>query len=89
MLRGGSKAERIFRFWTGEDTDASVVIDEDGFLYVASELERNASRAHEVGQLMKLDPRHPNDPLVWSFAIPERGSGAPAGPGPPRRCTAG
>ena len=50
------------------------MIDEDGFLYVASELERFTSRAQEVGQLMKLDPRHPNDPLVWSFAIPERGS---------------
>ena len=74
VLRGGSKAERVFRFWTGEDTDASVVIDEGGFLYVASELERFTARSHEVGQLMKLDPRHPNDPLVWSFAIPERGA---------------
>jgi PQQ-like domain len=74
VLRGGSKAERVFRFWTGEDTDASVVIDEGGFLYVASELERFTARSREVGQLMKLDPRHPNDPLVWSFAIPERGA---------------
>jgi hypothetical protein len=73
VLRGGSKAERVFRFWTGEDTDASVVIDEDGFLYVASELERFTARASEVGQLMKLDPRHPNDPLEWSFPITERG----------------
>ncbi len=37
VLRGGKKAERVFRFWTGDDTDASVVIDEEGFLYVASE----------------------------------------------------
>jgi PQQ-like domain len=73
VLRGASKAERVFRFWTGEDTDASVVIDEDGFLYVASELERFTARASEVGQLMKLDPRHPNDPLEWSFPITERG----------------
>ena len=74
VLRGGSRAERVFRFWTGEDTDASVVIDQSGFLYVASELERFTARAREVGQLMKLDPRHPNDPLVWSFAIPQLGA---------------
>ena len=74
VLRGGSKARRVFRFWTGEDTDASVVIDEGGFLYVASELERFSARARDVGQLMKLDPRDPKDPLVWSFAIPELGS---------------
>lgn len=74
VLDGGTKARRVFRFWTGEDTDASVVLDEDGFLYVASELERFTSRAQEVGQLMKLDPTRPRDPLVWSFAIPERES---------------
>jgi len=73
VLRGGSKAERVFRFWTGDDTDASVVIDEDGYLYVASELERNDARSREVGQLMKLDPGRPADPLVWSFPITERG----------------
>jgi PQQ-like domain len=74
VLDGGTKATRVFRFWTGDDTDASVVIDEDGFLYVASELERFTARARDVGQLMKLDPRRPRDPLVWSFAIPEQGS---------------
>ncbi len=74
ILRGRSdEAERVFRFWTGDDTDASVVIDEDGLLYVASELQRFNARAAEVGQLMKLDPSEPKDPLVWSFAITERG----------------
>jgi outer membrane protein assembly factor BamB len=57
---------RVFRFWTGDDTDASIVFDDEGFLYVASEFERNNSRAAEVGQLVKLDPRKPDDPLVWS-----------------------
>ena len=33
VLDGGRKARRVFRFWTGEDTDASVVIDEEGDLY--------------------------------------------------------
>lgn len=73
VLEGGRNARRVFRFWTGEDTDATVVIDEEGFLYVASELERFTSRAQEVGQLMKLDPSRPADPLVWSFPITERG----------------
>jgi outer membrane protein assembly factor BamB len=58
--------ERVFRFWTGDDTDASVVIDEDGFLYVASEYERGTARSEEVGQLFKLDPRNPDQPIVWS-----------------------
>ena len=89
VLRGGTKAERVFRFWTGEDTDASVVIDEQGFLYVASELERFTDRAAEVGQLMKLDPRRPNDPLVWSLPIREEGATARAARGPRRPSPAG
>jgi outer membrane protein assembly factor BamB len=74
VLHGGKKAERVFRFWTGDDTDASVVIDEEGFLYVASELQRFDARSAEVGQLMKLDPRKPDDKaLVWSIPITEEG----------------
>ena len=73
VLEGGRKVRRVFRFWTGEDTDATVVIDEEGSLYVGSELERNTARGAEVGQLMKLDPSRPDDPLVWSVPITERG----------------
>jgi outer membrane protein assembly factor BamB len=73
VLEGGRKHRRVFRFWTGEDTDASVVIDEEGFLFVASELERFNSRSEEVGQLMKLDPRNRQDPLVWDIPIPGEG----------------
>jgi hypothetical protein len=64
-LDEGRQPTRTFRFWTGDDTDASVVIDGEGFLYVASEYERGNQRSHEVGQLMKLDPRKPENPLVW------------------------
>ncbi len=64
-LADGATPTRVFRFWTGEDTDASVVIDEEGMLYVASEYERGNSRGQEVGQIMKLDPTKPDDPLVW------------------------
>jgi hypothetical protein len=74
VLAGGRKARRVFRFWTGDDTDASVVIDEDGFLYVASELERHDARSAQIGQLMKLDPTKEGDEaLVWSFPIAETG----------------
>ncbi len=71
-----SSVTRIFRFWTGDDTDASIVIDPDGMLYVASERERTSSfaRDDEVGQLMKLDPSKPDDPLVWSVKDPAEGA---------------
>jgi hypothetical protein len=66
-LRTGGTPTRTFRFWTGDDTDASVVIDPDGFLYVAVEYERSNKRDAEVGQLIKLDPRKPDDPIVWKY----------------------
>lgn len=71
-LKDGATPERTFRFWTGDDTDASIVIDADGFLYVAQEVERGSSSARnaEVGQLVKLDPTEPEDPIVWSVADP-------------------
>ncbi len=75
VLRGGRRAKRVFRFWTGDDTDASVVIDEEGSLYVASELEKMNARALEVGQLMKLDPTRRRRPLVWSVPIRETSDG--------------
>ncbi len=65
-LRDGIDPVRTFRFWTGDDTDASIVVDDEGFLYVGVELERAYSRALEVGQFIKLDPRKPDDPIVWS-----------------------
>lgn len=72
VLGGGTDIRRVFRFWTGDDTDASPVIDEEGFLYVASELQRFNARAEEIGQLIKLDPGRPSDPLVWSVPVTER-----------------
>jgi outer membrane protein assembly factor BamB len=69
-LSSGTDPTRVFRYWTGDDVDASVVIDEEGFLYVAVENERGSARAAEVGQLIKLDPRQPDNPLVWSVKDP-------------------
>jgi hypothetical protein len=71
-LDQGVEPTRTFRFWTGDDTDASVVIDGEGFLYVASEYERGTQRSKEVGQLMKLDPRNPDNPLVWKVDDSDR-----------------
>ncbi len=63
----------VFRYWTGDDTDASIVVDEEGFLYVASELQRFNRRSAAVGQLQKLDPRRPDAPRVWGLAVPRGG----------------
>jgi outer membrane protein assembly factor BamB len=78
-LRADSTSVRpVFRYWTGDDTDASIVIDEEGMLYVASELKRFNRRGAEVGQLIKLDPRRRGDPRVWGIHIPQ-GGGLPLG----------
>lgn len=69
-LAEGVEPTRSFRFWTGDDTDATVVVDEEGMLYVASEYERETARSRDVGQIMKLDPTRPADPVVW--AVPDR-----------------
>ena len=69
----GWQPQRTFRFWTGGDVDASIVIDEEGMLYVGVERERLGeqyakarARSEEVGQILKLDPSRPDDPIVWS-----------------------
>jgi len=67
QLKEGVEPKRVFRFWTGDDTDATVIIDKEGFLYVGSEYQRGTKRSDEVGQVMKLDPKKPDDPLVWGF----------------------
>ncbi len=75
----------FFDFWVGDDTDASIVIDEEGFLYVAVEKERNRrstrERQEELGQLVKLDPMaqlQGRDPVMWEnppINLPSRSGG--------------
>jgi hypothetical protein len=65
-LKEGGTPERVFRFWAGEDVDASIVVDEEGYLYAGVEWEKSRPRGQEVGQVIKLDPSNPDDPLVWS-----------------------
>lgn len=67
LLAGGTRYTRVFRYWTGDDTDASVTIDDKGMLYVASEYQRFNARAKAVGQLEKLDPSRPDSPRVWGI----------------------
>ena len=69
---GHREPERVFRYWAGDDTDASIVVDDDGMLYVAVEFERHTARSAEIGQLLKLDPSA-DEPLVWSVRVEERG----------------
>jgi hypothetical protein len=78
VLKGGTRVERVFRFWTGDDTDATVVVGEDGSLYVARHGQRSTARDDEIGDLIKLNPRKPNDPVVWSVHV-EGGSASGGG----------
>jgi outer membrane protein assembly factor BamB len=72
VLRGGTHYRRVFRFWSGDDNDASTVITPAGNLIVGRKMEENVPRPesfprdHEVGDLMELDPKRPGDPVVWS-----------------------
>ena len=66
-LRDGGDPTRVFRHWVCDDVDASIVIDEEGMLYVGTEFERGTARSQELGQLFKLDPsQEGEDILVWS-----------------------
>ncbi|MGV3759910.1 MAG: PQQ-binding-like beta-propeller repeat protein [Actinomycetota bacterium] len=66
-LDDGIDPAPVFRFWTGGDNDATVVVDDEGMLYVAGQYDRNLQRARDVGQLTKLDPSNPENPIVWKI----------------------
>ncbi len=89
VLDGGSRYKRVFRFWSGDDNDASTVITPSGNLLVARHIESNVPRPgslprdHEVGDLVDLDPDRAGDPVRWSQQLggfePEQGIlGTPA-----------
>ncbi len=75
ILNGGTHYKRVFRFWDGDDTDATIVIDPEGDLIVGRKMEENVSRPesfprdHQIGDLMRLDPSKPRNPVVWSVQI--------------------
>ncbi|MGQ0823813.1 MAG: outer membrane protein assembly factor BamB family protein [Actinomycetota bacterium] len=72
LRTGAGSPTRTFRYWLGDDADASIVADAEGFLYVGVEHERGTTRSDEVGQLLKIDPRRPDAPVVW--AVHDAGS---------------
>jgi outer membrane protein assembly factor BamB len=69
LRTGTGNVERTFRYWVGDDADATVVPDDEGFLFVGVEVDRANSRGQQVGQLLKIDPARPDDPIVWSIDI--------------------
>ena len=80
QLIAGAKREeaQVFEYWVGDDVDATIVIDRQGMLYVSIEKERRVNKAQKLsGQLVKLDPTKPDDPIVWSneFLNPAGGKG--------------
>ena len=66
-MKEGEEPSRVFRFWAGDDVDATIVPDDEGFLYVGVEYERGTSRSEEVGQIIKLDPLDEDNPIIWSL----------------------
>jgi outer membrane protein assembly factor BamB len=77
-VRSG-RAPIVFDVWLGDDIDASVALDPDGALYVGIEAERFLPRGREVGQIVKLDPDRPDDPIVWGIPVPPRRAGEVGG----------
>ena len=61
------EVEIVFDYWVGDDVDATLFVDEEGYLYVSVEYERYLARARELGQLIKLDPYNQDDPWVWGM----------------------
>jgi len=59
-----------FDHWVGDDIDASLVVDREGMLIVAVEEERRLPAAAGMGQLLRLDPSRPADPVLWRLDIP-------------------
>jgi hypothetical protein len=82
LLGGGTVYRQVFRFWDGDDTDATIVVDPQGDLIVARHIEESFNRTRSgptdrsIGSLMKLDPRNPANPVVWSVRV---GSDLPDG----------
>ncbi len=64
------EAEIVFDYWVGDDVDASIVIDAGGALYVSAEVDHATARSAEIGQLVRLDPDNPQQPVVWGLAVP-------------------
>jgi hypothetical protein len=67
LRTGEGEITRTFRFWSGDDSDATIVADADGALYVGQEWDRRNERGRDIGQLLRIDPARPDDPVVWAI----------------------
>jgi len=65
-----SEVRPVFRFWGGDDINATMVADERGMLYVAAERQRRNGRNDAIGQLYSLDPRRAGEPRRWGLTFP-------------------
>lgn len=65
-LASGGEPDPMFRFWLGDDADATPVVGPSGELFVGQLSTRATPRGTELGQLVRLDP-DASEPLVWSF----------------------
>lgn len=78
-VRDGN-APIVFDYWAGGDIDASLVVDEEGYVYASIEYEPSQmgpteqARQDEVGQLIKLDPYTDGDPRIWGLDLSVAGS---------------
>lgn len=61
--------EVVFDIWMGDDVDATPMVDNDGFLYVAAEYERYLKQARDMGQLVKFNPYDKENPIVWKVDV--------------------
>ena len=82
-LARGVEPVQVFRYWAGDDIDATLVIDDEGMIYAGVEYERGTARSREVGQIIKLDPMlPPEEALLWGVEQrPRLDSGVWATPG--------
>ena len=82
-LARGVEPVQVFRYWAGDDIDATLVIDDEGMIYAGVEYERGTARSREVGQIIKLDPTlPPEEALLWGVEQrPRLDSGVWATPG--------
>ncbi len=76
-IRNG-KDPLVFDFWAGDDIDATLVTDGEGYIYVVVEEERFNERSKKIGQVIKLNPKKTN-PIVWNKSLPSNPNGGKSG----------
>jgi len=65
-----ARVVRTFRFWGGDDINATMAVDEHGMLYVGSEDQRHNAANARTGSLYSIDPSQPDHPVRWHMQTP-------------------